>query len=1223
MRKSIWTVLLVAAVTLLAAGCAKEQDLKSLQEKVDGLDTRVTALEQAVKKINDETVPGLQNLVKAIEKKLTVVNVVEGDGEYTILFSDGTSATIKDGAKGEQGKSAYDVAVENGFQGTLEEWLASLKGETGASGTNGKSAYELAVEKGYEGTLEEWLASLKGEAGVNGTNGKSAYELAVEKGYTGTLDEWLTSLKGADGVNGVTPTVSIYLKDDVWVWLINGEVAVDGDGNPIPVVGPKGEEGVTPQFAVMADPNAADPGTADKYWCVSYDNGQSWKLVTLASIDGFATAYIDTEAEDDDNIYLVIGTTRVPIPKEKAFVLKFSFGDDNGVNEGETVDFAYTIEGVSATDETDVDVIGIIGGWDAEVVAADNKSGVVKVTNNGGTAKITVLAANHRGKMDYRTLKFEGGVLTAVIETSPVPGTGGDFELTVTANQSYAIRIPEEAQSWISVAKDTRAVHTDNLKITVESNETASYRSATVSVVNTSSNEVVKEIEIFQYPNSAVPTSIASLAALQDGTKAEVYNVTIIASTNVSALAVSGEEYLYIKTDVKPTVGSVVNLTGVKNTEEENLIFEAETVTVAGEAVEIPEPDPVITYETPADFSCVGIVGYTSTEEDILSLKVELSKDSYIVDASDVEVTNDMRVLLKGYAAGNHFLPLSSKDIPYVEEKDWAYTWEGIYQNKYPVVRRSVAEGSTAGKFLQIIETAENVQNYGLESIGRAYLLNQITENFSGLTNGDSFSYYSALVDKDVYFIALGMDEEGYVNGKYSVLHVNNAYTSLGTGSFREDFYTGWYTEVEIMQHNTYPQYYKVVKPYGALWADAEYTPSGDVSGPEDLYLAVRNEGEPFFPLWITALAPEDGLVVWPNYMTGYYYSVYGEETAMDWPGMWSSMRTQNYTHASRVLSYQANGNPSNIQLAPVYLWETAGRWNTRNAMANDHIRIVFPGCEPLDFSVALEFLSREGDQATVSVTLGESVEYANVALASTLAEAQAALANGQGVTVSESGNVVLALTASKGTFYVAYDSYYQDEVFASDNIKFSLGAAEPSEKYLKWVGSWTTNDGKDTWVIAADAYDVSYTISGLFGYNFLTCSAEYNEEDGSFSIMNAQVAYGSYMLYGLYSTETNRYYLSDDGIPILTAKFDSDEAKTATMTGGTYNSYSIDGYYLSGGNIVRALPANLTKVEGTPSSVSTKDTLPEVIRSGKYVLKQDDFPGQSAQPYDRQDFAK
>lgn len=31
---------------------------------------------------------------------------------------------------GIQGKSAYEIAVENGFQGTEEEWLESLKGDT-------------------------------------------------------------------------------------------------------------------------------------------------------------------------------------------------------------------------------------------------------------------------------------------------------------------------------------------------------------------------------------------------------------------------------------------------------------------------------------------------------------------------------------------------------------------------------------------------------------------------------------------------------------------------------------------------------------------------------------------------------------------------------------------------------------------------------------------------------------------------------------------------------------------------------------------------------------------------------------------------------------------------------------------------------------------------------------------------------------------------------------
>ena len=33
-----------------------------------------------------------------------------------------------------RGKSAYEVAVANGFEGTEEEWLASLKGEKGDQG---------------------------------------------------------------------------------------------------------------------------------------------------------------------------------------------------------------------------------------------------------------------------------------------------------------------------------------------------------------------------------------------------------------------------------------------------------------------------------------------------------------------------------------------------------------------------------------------------------------------------------------------------------------------------------------------------------------------------------------------------------------------------------------------------------------------------------------------------------------------------------------------------------------------------------------------------------------------------------------------------------------------------------------------------------------------------------------------------------------------------------
>lgn len=87
--------------------------------------------------------------------------------------------------------SAYKIAVEHGFVGTVEDWLASLKGEPG------KSAYDIAVECGFTGTKEEWLTTLKGEPGKNGEpgkDGKSAYEIAVDHGFEGTEEEWLASI---------------------------------------------------------------------------------------------------------------------------------------------------------------------------------------------------------------------------------------------------------------------------------------------------------------------------------------------------------------------------------------------------------------------------------------------------------------------------------------------------------------------------------------------------------------------------------------------------------------------------------------------------------------------------------------------------------------------------------------------------------------------------------------------------------------------------------------------------------------------------------------------------------------------------------------------------------------------------------------------------------------------------------------------------------------------
>ena len=102
----------------------------------------------------------------------------------------------------------------------------SGNGINGKDGENGLSAYELAMHNGFTGTLTEWLESLKGTDGINGTNGAdgknglSAYEIAVKNGFVGTESEWLNSLKGENGTEidlskYVTQTALIYLQDSL------------------------------------------------------------------------------------------------------------------------------------------------------------------------------------------------------------------------------------------------------------------------------------------------------------------------------------------------------------------------------------------------------------------------------------------------------------------------------------------------------------------------------------------------------------------------------------------------------------------------------------------------------------------------------------------------------------------------------------------------------------------------------------------------------------------------------------------------------------------------------------------------------------------------------------------------------------------------------------------------------------------------------------------------
>ena len=161
--------------------------------------------------------------------------ILNEDFTLTINFTDGTSYTTASirgekgekgdigpqGEKGDAGDSGYSVAKENGFEGTAEEWLYSLKGEKGEKGEKGDTGVSptfkvIETDTGYQLTITDAIGEhviniLHGSDGSDGTEGaagngvkdikfNSDYSMTVtlENGETFTS----SSLRGEKGANG-------------------------------------------------------------------------------------------------------------------------------------------------------------------------------------------------------------------------------------------------------------------------------------------------------------------------------------------------------------------------------------------------------------------------------------------------------------------------------------------------------------------------------------------------------------------------------------------------------------------------------------------------------------------------------------------------------------------------------------------------------------------------------------------------------------------------------------------------------------------------------------------------------------------------------------------------------------------------------------------------------------------------------------------------------------
>ena len=391
------------ACGLLLFGCSKEYDDSALRNDLSDLENRVAKLEELCKQMNTN-ISSLQKIVDALQDNLSISKVEQISDGYIIHFSDGSTATIKNG---KDSGTIPVIGVRKDTDGcyywTLDgEWLTDEKGnKVKAQGTDGKDGVD--GEDGNDGA--------DGEDGTDGTNGKDGItpQLKIENG------RWMLSM------------------DDGKTWTDIGQ-ATGADGKD-GADGTDGEDGVD-----------GKDGT----------NG-IFKSVT----------------EDDDNVYFTLEDDSViTIPKSdnSKFAIAFDTTDIAILNGGESKTISYTI-----TDATENTVVKAIAQdeWKVKVNATSTDKGTITITAPNPIVESEILVFANDGS--YHTVMvslncMQGQINIADNSIDATPA-GGTQEIKLTTNLDYTVEIPDDAQSWLSLAPETRALREDIIAFNISANE--------------------------------------------------------------------------------------------------------------------------------------------------------------------------------------------------------------------------------------------------------------------------------------------------------------------------------------------------------------------------------------------------------------------------------------------------------------------------------------------------------------------------------------------------------------------------------------------------------------------------------------------------------------------------------------------------------------------------------------------------------------------------------
>ena len=391
---------------LLLFSCSDKYDDSALRNDLSDLENRVAKLEELCKQMNTN-ISSLQKIVDALQDNLSISRVEQISDGYIIHFSDGSTATIKNG---KDSGTIPVIGVRKDTDGcyywTLDgEWLTDEKGnKVKAQGTDGKDGVD--GEDGNDGA--------DGEDGTDGTNGKDGItpQLKIENGrWMLSMDDGKTwtdigQATGADGKDGVDGT--------------DGEDGVDGKDGTNGIFKSVTEDDDNVYFTLEDNSVITIPKSDNSKFAIAFDTTD---IAILNGGESKTIAYTITEATEN---------TVVKAIAQDGWKVK--------VNATSTDKGTITITAPNPIVESEILVFA-----------------------NDGSYR-TVMASFYCHEKQVLDINIADNS----INVSPA---GGAQEIKLTTNLDYTVEIPDNAKSWLSLVPKTRAMREDIIVFNISANE--------------------------------------------------------------------------------------------------------------------------------------------------------------------------------------------------------------------------------------------------------------------------------------------------------------------------------------------------------------------------------------------------------------------------------------------------------------------------------------------------------------------------------------------------------------------------------------------------------------------------------------------------------------------------------------------------------------------------------------------------------------------------------